>query len=143
MGNKICQKCNAFKDLTTSFYKRSRAKDGYENTCIECRRLANSVAHQKRYSPDKRRNQHLQKSYQIDQVAYQLMLIKQDFKCAICKQENNGRVTDKHFVVDHCHDTGAVRGLLCHSCNTALGGFKDNPKSLRTAASYLERFYDG
>jgi hypothetical protein len=43
-------------------------------------------------------------------------------------------------VVDHCHDTGAVRALLCIQCNAGLGHFDHNPARLRAAASYVERF---
>lgn len=42
------------------------------------------------------------------------------------------------LVIDHCHVTGKVRGLLCNGCNTALGAFQDDPKVLRRAISYLK-----
>jgi hypothetical protein len=44
--------------------------------------------------------------------------------------------------IDHCHTTGAVRGTLCHQCNTALGNFKDSPELLRRAALYVEKRTD-
>lgn len=41
--------------------------------------------------------------------------------------------------IDHCHETGSIRGALCHYCNVGLGHFKDNPKLLEAAAQYLRR----
>lgn len=54
-------------------------------------------------------------------------------KCEICGSEIK-------LCVDHCHQSGKVRGTLCDDCNKALGTFKDNPKLLKSAASYLEKF---
>lgn len=62
------------------------------------------------------------------------MLESQGGVCAICKQvEPNG----KHLAVDHCHETGVVRGFLCTNCNNGLGRFKDNPELLIRAADYI------
>ena len=64
------------------------------------------------------------------------MLSAQDSKCKIClTQLDYGR---NGLQVDHDHVTGKVRGLLCASCNLALGGFKDDPKLLKAATEYLE-----
>jgi hypothetical protein len=64
---------------------------------------------------------------------YDAMLALQNGVCAICKS-----VSDRNLAVDHCHETGTVRGLLCRSCNIGLGNFRDNPHSLRTAADHVE-----
>jgi hypothetical protein len=47
---------------------------------------------------------------------------------------------DRRKMIDHCHTTGVVRGLICFSCNTALGHFKDDIDVLKSAIRYLERF---
>ena len=61
---------------------------------------------------------------------------KQGNKCAICQRHP---ATNAVFCVDHSHETGKVRGLLCQDCNRALGLLRDNPDSFRRAAEYLER----
>ena len=55
-----------------------------------------------------------------------------DGKCQIC-----GTVEKLHL--DHCHNTGKIRGLLCMRCNTAIGRMHDDPELLRKAIAYLER----
>ena len=54
--------------------------------------------------------------------------------CAICGRKQ----PEKWLAVDHDHETGVIRGLLCSRCNSGLGQFKDNPDRLRLAADYLE-----
>jgi hypothetical protein len=66
---------------------------------------------------------------------------EQDNKCFLCGSEGFLMDKNKHvekLAVDHCHETGKVRKLLCHNCNRALGLFKDKPDLLRKAADYLE-----
>lgn len=58
--------------------------------------------------------------------------------CAICKTPFPSTEESRRPCVDHCHATGAVRGLLCDHCNNGLGRFADNPARLRAAAAYLE-----
>jgi len=67
------------------------------------------------------------------------MLDEQDGKCDICSEPfvfGEGR--RKTACVDHCHETGVIRGLLCGGCNTGIGNLRDDPKLLRRAARYLE-----
>lgn len=66
---------------------------------------------------------------------YDMMLLTQNMRCAICGTDTpKGR---GRFHVDHNHDTGTIRGLLCHECNTALGLLKDSPATLARAIEYL------
>ena len=58
--------------------------------------------------------------------------------CAICKATQNNKNRD--WDVDHCHDTGAVRGVLCSNCNRGLGLFQDSPEYLLNAHTYLNKW---
>ena len=89
---------------------------------------------------DKIRDRNLQNRYGIGHEEYLELFEKQDGKCKICETTSNRKL--KHFAVDHCHDTGDVRGLLCSNCNTAIGLLKDNPDLLRAAAKYIEEAYN-
>lgn len=83
---------------------------------------------------------YLRRCYNIGVSDYEAMLEDQNHCCKLCDGE--GFVMAKHhsmkLVVDHCHITGAVRGLLCHNCNRALGLMQDNTQTLRAAIDYLE-----
>jgi len=72
--------------------------------------------------------------YGLSYEAYQVLLAAQGGKCAICLKPP---LAGKTLNVDHCHDSGKVRGLLCRPCNTGLGSFKDNAGRLRRAITYL------
>jgi hypothetical protein len=135
---KSCKRCGIEKPLS-DFYKRGSSKDGRENTCIACRREKMSEADRKRYNSFARRESHLIRTYAITQAVYQHLLLMQDGCCAICGSTSNGRSVDEFFVVDHCHKTDEVRGLLCHPCNAALGLLKDNVTSLQNAITYLSK----
>lgn len=82
----------------------------------------------------------LQKTYGIDGKIYNDVLKSQGGKCAICKTSDNGKDAygnPKRLVVDHCHATGHVRGLLCSMCNQGLGFFKDDVGVMYIAAAYI------
>ena len=67
---------------------------------------------------------------------YEALLIQQDFKCAGCQKHESEFKRALH--VDHCHQTGKIRGLLCHRCNVAIGALDDNPELLKSMIRYLE-----
>jgi hypothetical protein len=65
------------------------------------------------------------------------MFVKQGTRCGVCRSPDPDF---KHgWVVDHDHETGKVRGILCNNCNQGLGRFKDNQTILRLAIEYLDR----
>ena len=72
----------------------------------------------------------LMRRYGIDEVQLNRLLEAQRGLCAICEEQ-----PAQH--VDHCHDSGKVRGLLCFNCNGALGRFEDDPEILKRAIEYL------
>lgn len=75
-------------------------------------------------------------TYGITWEEYTNLLIRQNHSCAICDTKISSKRTTKLFV-DHCHDTGKVRGLLCSCCNHGLGQFKDDVGLLEKAKLYL------
>ncbi len=86
------------------------------------------------------KNYWLKKLYGIDLVEYQRLLDVQGGVCAICGQPPvGGKTSSASLHVDHDHETGRVRGLLCTKCNPAIGQFDDDPKLLEAAAEYLRK----
>ena len=81
------------------------------------------------------RNFQLKRRYGITIEDYDYMLKEQGHRCAICRTDNPGG--QGRFHVDHCHDTGRVRGLLCSNCNHGLGKFQDSVLFLEQAIRYL------
>lgn len=73
--------------------------------------------------------------YGITIEQYEILLKNQNGGCAICFSPTGSN--GKRLSVDHNHETGEVRGLLCDDCNTGLGKFKDNPNLLAIAINYL------
>lgn len=71
---------------------------------------------------------------------YQAMFVAQQGVCAVCSLPETAmkKMQSSWLSVDHNHATGAVRGLLCHACNMAIGAFKDDAALLRKAADYLD-----
>lgn len=82
------------------------------------------------------RSAYLWSRYQMTEAEYEALYWRQGGCCGLCrraaKECRHGRL-----YVDHCHETGAVRGLLCAQCNSMLGFSGDRPRTLRRAAAYL------
>jgi protein-arginine kinase activator protein McsA len=82
---------------------------------------------------------YFKRQYNIPLEEYRQMFVAQDHKCAICGEVGFKICKDSKalLVVDHCHTTSDVRGLLCHNCNRGLGLFQDSPTHLASAIRYL------
>lgn len=144
---KVCKVCGVRKSFD-SYTLQARAPDKKSNTCKDCLKSyristkERTSEYKKAYNLDKQdyiRYKRLYAKYGVTKEWYFEQLEKQDHKCAICSCEEpkgNGNV---HFHVDHCHSTGKVRGLLCSSCNTALGNFKDSTQLMLKAIEYINK----
>jgi len=84
----------------------------------------------------KAKDRFFKRVYGVTPQEFNDMLWKQSYKCLLCGDQFNGK--SPHL--DHCHETGKVRGVLCGNCNTGLGLFKDDIGRLQKAINYLENF---
>lgn len=80
--------------------------------------------------------------YGISQEEYFELFWKQNGTCAICREKetaiNSSNNKVQALAVDHCHETGKIRGLLCRRCNQGIGLLKHSPSLIRIAALYCE-----
>jgi Recombination endonuclease VII len=92
-----------------------------------------------RYRTPKQRRVYAQRSrlskYGLTPADYERMVAERQGRCDGCSGTNGGR----SLVVDHCHKSGKVRGLLCYSCNQALSLIQDSAETLLRLAEYLGR----
>ena len=138
---KTCKACGESKPLS-EFYKRKQNSDGRRHKCKVC--LCEEQVKKREDDPFAfrkiRQDSSRKCKYGISYEQFQAMWIGQGGSCDICRKPlefgNGGHA------VDHNHDTGKVRGLLCGKCNTAIGLFNDNPSFLDAAASYLREHGD-
>lgn len=80
--------------------------------------------------------------YGISGAEYDAMYAAQGGLCAICRQPDRVGIYGEVLAIDHCHDAGRIRGLLCSNCNRGLGMFLDDPDRLMAAAAYLLQYVD-
>ena len=102
------------------------------------RRIWNAANRDKQKAANER--MHLKRAYGLTPEDYQRMVVEQDGRCAACGEPPTGAGHCGRLHIDHDHETGDIRGLLCVTCNQGLGQFKDSPARLRLAAMYLERY---
>ncbi len=85
------------------------------------------------------RRSHLKMKYGITVEEFDRLFDSQGRKCAICGEENLKDARGFRPHVDHCHQTGKVRGILCGRCNKGIGALQDDSRIIRRALDYLER----
>jgi hypothetical protein len=93
-----------------------------------------SSKNKERYKKNQRRAS-WQRLYGLSEEEYNNLLIKQEFRCAVCGVHQKD--LPQSLSVDHNHTTGRVRGLLCSDCNFMLGHAKDNPDTLNRGTAEL------
>jgi recombination endonuclease VII len=126
-GQKWCPDCKAFKPLE-DFPRNRSGRGGRGGYCKPCHNAKGKETYIRLYGST--REYHLQRRYGIGQVDVDRMLAEQDGACAVCKKPE-----PEH--VDHDHETGIVRGLLCFNCNQALGNVRDSLAVLQSLRDYL------
>lgn len=119
----VCNQCGETRQ-DSEFPKRNKTKTKTNTWCKFC---------QKEY----RRWWKISRKYGLAKEDYMKIMESQKGQCGICRGTLDA-ARAKAPVVDHCHKTGRVRGILCKLCNMAIGGMKDSPMRLRAAAVYLE-----
>ena len=143
-GTKMCRKCREVLPLN-SFYRHS-SDLVYHPRCKKCevadakyRRHNGDAAFKERQRITAKKS-NIKRLYGLTWDAFTYIFESQQGKCKICETEldftGNKR---RRWAVDHCHSTGAVRGILCPRCNTGLGLFKDSPELLVKASKYLTK----
>ena len=161
---KTCRLCGREQPLE-NFYPAKGMRDGRRNECKACfkeraaaRYRANPepvkerVRRWQRENPEKQaarmreyrasgrrsevdRRSHLKRRFGITPEQYESMLEAQGGRCAICRRRPRADIA---LHVDHEHESGEIRGLLCFRCNNALGDFGDSERLLHRAAAYLD-----
>lgn len=121
------RKCPGCKQMKSEslFYNPARKNS---KRCLDCR--ANGVG-VRPYDKERSRWAQIKTKYGITKQDFDHMSLVQGYRCAICPSPIE--------VVDHCHTTGRVRGLLCQHCNSMLGYARDNTETLSAGIAYLRR----
>jgi len=135
------KKRNKVKTRTTTKVKGRRGfmlpRDGFCGVC-----QAAPVAGRRKYCSDKCvkwSKRCWEGGYELTIPEYEVLKKAANGKCQSCGAPEGNKLLQ----VDHCHSTGAVRGLICGKCNSAAAMAGDNPERLRDLAAYLERFQKG
>lgn len=116
-GHKHCLGCDEVKPWR-EWHRNASASDGLSTRCKACRAVAG-------------RERHLKRQYGMTEAERDELIASQMGVCCIC-------LAAPATQVDHCHQTGRVRGVLCFNCNSGLGLLGDDPAAVNRAADYLE-----
>ena len=148
-GSKRCPKCGQTKSRIDFYLGKSPS-----SYCRECtkeaarayraRDLKRHAARARQYNkrfPDRKADADQKTKRGVPRGTYARLLAEQNGQCAIC-----GTTKDKRYrrlALDHCHETGKMRGLLCGSCNTGIGQLHHDPERMVKAIAYLNLHHPG
>ncbi len=118
---RVCKTCGVDKPLTE--YNKQSNRTSYYTWCKECHKVLN-------------RKSKLKRLYGITPEEYDAMYKSQNGSCKICSKHQIE--LNVSLAVDHCHETGEIRGLLCRPCNSAIGLFKENIDTMMSGIGYLK-----
>jgi len=122
---KVCSKCKQAK-AESEYYKK---RNGLTANCKSCHRTPKNRVAERAYTLRK---------YGLTVDQFNSLLANQNHSCACCKRKEPGGAHNT-WHVDHCHVTGAVRGILCYHCNVGIGHLGDDLDGLLKAVKYLRK----
>ena len=128
--SKPCGRCGVVKAFD-DFFDNKRYKSGKASYCKECHR-----GYYKQRCPEKRRLEYVKAHYGLSPEEYYRLKTSANSTCQTCGTPEGDSKPTK-LVVDHCHETGKVRGMICDRCNRALGLVGDNIQTLSNLITYL------
>jgi len=141
-GNKVWRKNPSKRDNSGKFIKTmtpEQKRKKHNKRCNSWYQTPKGIAHRKKYYAQNKkrideinRNYNYLRKYGITIENKEKMLEKQNYQCLICQ-----KIINISAAVDHDHETGEIRGILCLNCNFGLGNFMDNIQLLKNAIEYL------
>lgn len=140
---KRCSKCGK-EQPPSQFFPRGDAPHKLRSYCKTCHKAYKRDLYAK--NPKHREMEYLggvRRKYGLSQEEYQALGESEDWRCAVCRRDPKAAYADQtlnaqRLHVDHCHETGRVRGLLCGNCNRALGYIEGTPGGLDAFRAYIE-----
>lgn len=130
-GHRFCRWCKKLKPYA-DFGRHPRSKHGCLAKCKECVAL-DWIRNRERHLAKK-----AARNYGITEDDYSRLMAS---SCHVCGKTSHK--SGRRLHIDHCHETGTIRGVLCHACNTILGAAEESSQRLHDLAAYLERHRPG
>lgn len=118
---RTCSTCQLEFPATTEFFYKNGGCSTLHPSCKKCEK-------------ERMRWKDMKRNYGLSKEQFYELCVEQNFSCKIC---NHKHEDERTLCVDHDHETGKVRGLLCRKCNIALGHVNDDVSILRNMIAYL------